>query len=81
MEKCRLNSWTYWVMKMSEKERLQKLGSEVPMKTYLRSKAAAALLKKPFQQFIAETLNKELDRLGIPDPDDLADLKVSKSSK
>jgi predicted DNA-binding protein len=56
---------------MSEKEEKKKIGIEIPMKTYRRTNLAKVLTGKNFQDIVTEAIEKELNRLGIPDPDAL----------
>jgi hypothetical protein len=57
---------------MSEKEEKKKIGIEIPIRTYRRTTLAKVMTGKTFQDFVAEAVDKELDRLGIPDPEELS---------
>lgn len=51
---------------MKNKTKKKKIGIEIPLSIYKRTKIASVMIDKHFQDIVADALKKELDRLGIP---------------
>lgn len=57
---------------MSEKQAMKKIGINIPMSIYTRTKLASVLKQEDFQVIVALALQKWLDEENIPHPSDLS---------